>query len=352
MILSGTCLSPGLVAGTLHVPSLLPRLLDRRRLCDEDEAGHEVERFRQAVRVLAGELRAATARLVSEGATEQAEIVRSHTLMMTDPGLARRVERLITEELLPAEVAVTRTVGAIAGVLREAGNALLADRVADLNDLSTRIRRRLLGEHRGLLDDLLEGIAEPVLAVCELYPSLVLAGRRHGVVGFVVARGTAVSHAAVLAGSYGLPVLQIDDAEALRTHEGCAVVLDADGGELLLEPATVSDARRALSGLDLETSRARAHACLGAETADQVRTRLGLEASPRRPAAAPGPHAAVDPVCGMQVPVAETPFRIEGEDGTHYFCSEHCMEAFTRERAAGRARGPGAAHAAEAPASG
>ncbi|MEN6372084.1 MAG: YHS domain-containing protein [Armatimonadota bacterium] len=34
-----------------------------------------------------------------------------------------------------------------------------------------------------------------------------------------------------------------------------------------------------------------------------------------------------DPVCGMQVS-ADTPYKVETEDGTYYFCSRECAQEF------------------------
>ncbi|MEN6520565.1 MAG: YHS domain-containing protein [Armatimonadota bacterium] len=34
-----------------------------------------------------------------------------------------------------------------------------------------------------------------------------------------------------------------------------------------------------------------------------------------------------DPVCGMQVS-SDTPYKVETEDGTYYFCSRECAQEF------------------------
>jgi phosphoenolpyruvate-protein kinase (PTS system EI component)/YHS domain-containing protein len=75
-----------------------------------------------------------------------------------------------------------------------------------------------------------------VLAVKELLPSVVLEARNSRVVGFVVERGTGLSHGSILAKSLGFPVLRINDLQALVEATDELVLISATDGSLVVAP--------------------------------------------------------------------------------------------------------------------
>ena len=65
-----------------------------------------------------------------------------------------------------------------------------------------------------------------ILATRELLPSVVLDARNSSVAGFVVEKGTSLSHAAILAKSLGFPILRIDDLQMLQELAGEEILVD------------------------------------------------------------------------------------------------------------------------------
>jgi xanthine dehydrogenase accessory factor len=57
------------------------------------------------------------------------------------------------------------------------------------------------------------------------------------------------------------------------------------------------------------------------------------ETAPLEPSAASGSATARDPVCGMDVEIADAAFEIVFEGRTYYFCCPHCRTAFTADPA-------------------
>lgn len=200
------------------------------------EPAMEIDRFEQQVTALLGELEVAAAELEQEDLASEVQILRTHLLMLQDPQFHRDVGDTIRHSGFAAEVAVDNVLGETAAALHGADDAVLAERARDLEDLAGQLRAKLSGEQRDRLADQVAGIDEPVLALPELLPSLVLEARRTGVRGFVVERGTEMSHAAILARSFGLPVLRVPELELVRAHEGRRVHLDGARGELLIDP--------------------------------------------------------------------------------------------------------------------
>lgn len=243
-IMKGRLLIPGLAEGVLRMvtfPSAGPSLTNRRRI---EDAEAEVEHYRHHTDAMAAELDESARQLERRDLTSEAEILRAHALLVRDESLQRDVERAVRESLLQAEVAVAQAFEAVAMRFEQLEYALLAERATDLRDLAARLQHRLA---TGTTDRLFEAFDESedtILATEELLPSLVLKAADRRVRGFVVVRGTPTSHAAILARSFGFPVLLVPDLTMLHDHEGRPTLIDADRGELLIDPAPGEAARR------------------------------------------------------------------------------------------------------------
>lgn len=236
-------LSPGLAEGVFRLVTfpLAGSGLPSRRV---EDAEAEVGRYRHHAGAMVAELEKAARGLERQQLAGEAEILRAHTLFLGDESLQQHVEQAIRETQVPAEVAVAQAFEAVALRFEQLESMLLAERATDLRDLAVRLQHRMATGTTALLFDALGEAEEVILATEELLPSLVLEAARHRVRGFVVVRGTSMSHAAILARSFGLPVLQVPDLTVLHDYEGRPVLLDADRGALLVDPAPDEAARR------------------------------------------------------------------------------------------------------------
>lgn len=231
----GDPIAPGFAVGRLHLL--------------EHEVGHgqppsgrvtdpaaESDRFRGHVDALARQIEDAAARLESEALASEAEILRTHVLMLRDPDLHRQVIARIEAECHRAEVAVQRVLDDMSSLLGAAEDPVLAERASDLRDLSRRLAARLSDQIPIDLAALDDRAGDIVLMLPELLPSIVLEAREQGVVAFVVQYGTAVSHGAILAKSFGMPVMRVTSLDCLRPFAGRAALV-SEGGEVVLEPS-------------------------------------------------------------------------------------------------------------------
>lgn len=232
--LRGERLSPGRVVGRLCL-----RQLETSPFAPEDSndgAAEESERFRRAAQRLCRELRQSADSLEAESMTGEADIVRAHLAMLQDSQFHRRVHDSIQEAEIAAEQAVEQVLGEMAKWMGRSEDPVMSDRSADFRDLAGQFKARLAGSG----DDLHSCIGElkdPILVLPELLASTVLDGRAAGVRGFIVSKGTGLSHGAILAKSFGLPVLRVRSTEPLAGAHGKEALLDADGGCVRIEPA-------------------------------------------------------------------------------------------------------------------
>jgi phosphoenolpyruvate-protein phosphotransferase len=194
-----------------------------------------LDRFDEHIDGLAEELSHLIAALEEESADIQAQIVRTHLYLIQDHKFHQDVCREIRENALSAETAIETVLRRVISVFERSKNTIMVERASDIRDIIARLSRRVQRRHHEAFEALGEGEAM-VLAVKELLPSVVLEARNSRVVGFVVERGTGLSHGSILAKSLGLPVLRIDDLQALQAAADEIVLISATEGSLVIAP--------------------------------------------------------------------------------------------------------------------
>jgi phosphoenolpyruvate-protein phosphotransferase len=191
----------------------------------------ELDRFEDHIDGLAEELSRTIAVLEAESADMQAQILRTHLYLIRDHKFHQDVCREIRTNGLSAETAIETVLRRIITAFEKSNNSLMIERAGDIRDIIARLSRRVHHKHHQAFEALADRGAV-VLAVKELLPFMVLEARNSRIVGFVVERGTGLSHAVILAKSLGFPVLRVDDLRALQGVYGGEVLVDATNGSL------------------------------------------------------------------------------------------------------------------------
>ena len=205
---------------------------------DSPRAGgieQELTRFEEHIDGLAEELTGTIAALHAEAAHTEAQIVQTHLSLIKDRKFHQDVCREIRENGLSTEVAIESVLRRIMAAFEQSENSLIAERGADVRDIITRLSRRVSRRQHEILAGLAEGEAV-VLATRELLPSAVLDARNSSVAGFIVEKGTGLSHAAILAKSLGLPILRLETLQVLQGFANQQVLVDAGEGRLIVAP--------------------------------------------------------------------------------------------------------------------
>lgn len=231
----GTCIVPGVAEGILRFfePSWSVAQDEPPQHLGDPEI--EVGRYHREAASLGSDLHEAAKQLDADALPSEADIVRRHAQLLDDVDLTREIEQVIRLGFTKASVAAGRILRSRARSFEQSQFPGLADRAAEFDDLAVQLGRRLTD--RAAEARIEEGGPDVVWAARELLPSLVLEARRRGARAFVVERGTPFSHAAILARSFGLPVLRMPAIETLRSREGAMVRIDAAQGELTLASA-------------------------------------------------------------------------------------------------------------------
>ena len=236
-ILEGEIISSGVGVGILCFIDFRPDPGAFSETIEHRDIAKEILRFDKEVDSVINELRESTEILREDSLSEEADIIQTHITILEDKiGFRGRVHEKIKVNRLAAEIALEHVLQEITTLLESSENVIFAQRAADFRDIEMRLKRKLSKEDSVIFSELLRDIEEPIVAVRELLPSLVLESRSKGVCGFVVEQGTSLSHAAILAKSFGLPVLRIEGFHSLGVGDREPAIIDAVRGMVLIGP--------------------------------------------------------------------------------------------------------------------
>jgi len=235
--IKGEIISPGVVEGILCFVDFKGAEATYKDNLPYRDVDKEISRFEEEADSVTEELREAVSILKKDFLFEEAEIIRTHILMLEDAEFRKKVHEKIRVNRLAAEIAIEHVLQEMVTILENSEDMLFTQRAADLKDIGMRLRKKLAKEDSAIFYELLKGVSEPILAVKELFPSLVLEARSRGVRAFIVERGTSFSHAAILAKSFGLPALRIENLYSLGLRNNNQVLIDAVNGIMLTDPS-------------------------------------------------------------------------------------------------------------------
>ena len=209
---------------------------------DPADEWRALERARDAARA---DVRAARGAVASGAGEAEAAIFDAHLLLLDDDALLDPARRAIEADGRNASQAWAAAVQAAAAAYEGADDDYLRERAADVHDVGRRVLGHLAGTGGGGATLAAAG----VLVAEDLTPGQTAALDRDLVRGIATARGSATSHAAILARAFGIPaVVGIGDA-LLDTADGTPLVLDGDAGTVTVDPGAdalaAAEARRA-----------------------------------------------------------------------------------------------------------
>jgi phosphotransferase system enzyme I (PtsI) len=226
--LLGIPASPGVAIGRVHP-------VDRRRArvprfhIAEDQVERETQRLNGAVREAVEQLRAIRESL---GEGEQGDILDAHRLMADDPSILEGAKTLVREELLNAEWAVRRTFREVSEKLGNDG--YLAERRADLDEVSDRIIHNLVGEQPIQADQPPEDAIVVAYDLPTAEAAVLLSGGH--VRGLVTDFGSKTSHTAILARALEVPAVVGAGQASELCRAGDLIAIDGNTGEVLISP--------------------------------------------------------------------------------------------------------------------
>ena len=202
----GIAASAGIAVGPalLYLPDQMVAASPQRPSGPLDVA-RETARLEEALAEAGRQLANVYERARAELGDETAAVFLAHQEFLADPALLEEVNRQITAEQAPAELAVESAFEQFAQQLEMLEDDYYRERALDLRDVSRRVQRLLAGVQD---QQMLAELTEPVVVVArELTPSDTAQMNKKMVLGFCTATGGLTSHTAIIARILGIPAV-------------------------------------------------------------------------------------------------------------------------------------------------
>jgi phosphotransferase system enzyme I (PtsP) len=227
--LGGLRLVTGMGAGTavLHQP----RVTIEHTVAEDTEA--ERHRVYSAFRKMREQIDNMTSAAEFGTAGEHHEVLETYKMFAYDEGWSRRINEAI-DSGLTAEAAIERVRQRMQMRMREIDDALLRDRMHDLDDLSNRLLRIVSGKLGTAAQIGLHGDA--ILIARNLGPAELLEYDRRRLKGVILEEGSLTAHVTIVARAMGVPMLgRVRDVRQ-AINEGDRILLDGSEGAAFVRP--------------------------------------------------------------------------------------------------------------------
>mgnify|MGYP002609488840 FL=1 len=225
----GKGVSKGVAAGPISFYRRPSGEILRRSVTD---TAAELVRFHDACETAKEQLGVLHDKALAEAGEDAAMLFEAHQMMLDDLDFVESIERLIENDRLNAEAAVSDTGAQFAEMFAAMDDSYMQARAADIRDISTRVIGILTGEgESGIVSDV-----PCIVAADDLAPSETVQLDKSLILGFITAGGSANSHTAILARTMGIPAI-IGAGDALQSEmEGKYAIIDGQTGEAVIEP--------------------------------------------------------------------------------------------------------------------
>ncbi len=205
-----------------NLASLLHRKFDDKYTLDD---------FGRAVSNTAAQLEELQERVGQKLSDAASLIFAAHLVILKDKYFVGGMARLIESGVNPP-LAVMQVAKEYIENFATSDNEYMREKIQDIEDLVVRLMNNLLSETEDI--GKLKG---HVIITRELYPSELLILSSEGAGGIVLVGGTITSHLSILASSLRIPMIVSDTFELLGLPDGTPVLVDAEIGNVYVDPS-------------------------------------------------------------------------------------------------------------------
>jgi len=231
-VIEGIAVSPGIVIGRVFIIDDEHHRIPRREISTRD-ADTEVARLDSSLQASIAELQRVRDETERQMGADAASIFHFHLKMLQDPSLVEPMRAAIRDEAVTAEFAAYTSFQELASRFDAMGDSAFTTKVNDIRDLSTRVLKHLIGEHRSRLDLLNR---EAIIVADDLTPSQTAGFDRSKVVAFATDLGGRTSHTAIFARALGIPAVVGCRTLTAHARDDRPIIVDGDRGLVLLDP--------------------------------------------------------------------------------------------------------------------
>ena len=229
----GVAVSPGIAIGKAY-------LVDRRRvkvprylLLSALQVPEQIARFKEAAKQSQEELRRIREQIRGSVMEEHLQILDAHIGMLEDKLFHREIERLIKEEQINAEWALSKALDRFRSTLMQTEDEYLKSRVSDLDFVGQRVILHLKGESRESISQIQE---EVIVVATDLSPADTAQMDKSVIKAFVTDMGGRTSHTAIVARSLEIPAVVGLENVTEKVQLGSTIIVDGVLGVVIIDP--------------------------------------------------------------------------------------------------------------------
>ncbi len=232
VILKGIGVFKDISFGKIMIVSTNGNDVDKKTI---DNADKETKRYQIAKESAIKEIRNLYEKSLADCGATEAEIFATHEMMIKDRDYEDTILEIINSQKLNAEYAVWQASKKFSSIFENMGDSYMAQRAADVKDISQRIINCLssekLSDESGYLPN--ESI---ILFSTEFTPSDVSSIDRKRVKGFISAKGSVFSHASIISKVLKIPSVVGLETEFKEEYNGKQVIIDGFTGKIYIDP--------------------------------------------------------------------------------------------------------------------
>jgi len=208
----------------------------RREAIAADQVDDELKRLRRAIERTKSELVRIKTDIKDKMGEEHAFIFDAHLLILEDPSLLSSLEKVVNEDRVRSEWALSRTNTRYEQIFEAVNDEYFKQRKSDISDVLAKIYRNLeMKKEKKEVPDKLK-----VLVAHDLLPSeAAVRLSRENVLAVALDMGGQTSHTAILARSLGIPAIVGLHDITLRVKNGDFIIVDGTDGEVIVNPPQV-----------------------------------------------------------------------------------------------------------------
>jgi len=227
-VYKGKGVNAGIALGTAFLLQKKDRTIDNIQVQNSEA---EWTRFLDAKKETDNQLIALFEKTRQELGNKEAMIIDVQRMMLEDEDFIEFIENLIKNERCAAHYAVSEAGKHFSAFFASLDDPYMSARSIDIADVSYRLTEQLLG------NDLSINLPKPAVIVAEdLTPSETLQMDKTKILGFVIQKGSANSHTAILSQIMNIPCIVQCDITLDDSIIGKEIAVDGEAGLCFYEP--------------------------------------------------------------------------------------------------------------------
>lgn len=205
-----------------------------------DDTSTELERLEKAKGKATEQLRKIYEKALKEVGEANAQIFEIHMMMIEDDDYNEAITKMITEQNVNAEYAVSVTAGNFADMFSSMDDSYMQARAADVHDISNRI----IACMNGCETEAVPSAEKVIICADDLAPSETVSLDKDKVLAFATSFGSSGSHTVILAGNMNIPaIIGLGEEFLTQIKDGTTAIADGFTGTFIVDPdeATLSE---------------------------------------------------------------------------------------------------------------